>query len=576
MSGRLGLIAIGVLASVVAAAPVLTGVETDQVDVDGDTQTLTGTDLAGATACQVGRDGVWTSCTITSNTATSLAFTFPKVPGLPVPDFDGVNDVLSVPGTVADYTSSAGYSGWALVDLDNVSVANSNAQNDTIIGSLVSQRWGVYVRSDGNAGVYHFDGAVEKHANAPGLHRSGLSLVQWNWTPGTLKIRVSAGDWVSIAAANGVSGGASYGVNVGAWVDGTSFPLNGRIHELGVLVVSLPDSAHDEIAAYVARTWNVAMTRSNGTEITGTLGFDPSTYALAAYWRRGGYSAGLWSGVASAGTSGSKNASQLNAASQPAVSTDTTSGTYTVRVITPAGTSNTLSFGSWGPTWTTSAGIAHRWRADQGLTMSGANVTAVADLRGAMHQSQPSATWYATVNAADAAYGGRPVLVANPPNGAYYVGATVPSIAAPVSMMVVGQIDDNVKAIMSSGQVQPFNLLWRTGSGVVQFYGNGGEGALALTGPAPIQSPGTLLVTDTGEAAVATAAKLYAGTLATPIGTSERRWGPTQTMGIGQGGAGVSPLFGKYAEGAIWRGAMRAGDRTKLAKYKTRRYGLAA
>lgn len=561
-----------------AAPPVLTSLDYDLADyAGGDVITAKGTNLASASECTLGAAEVASSgtiptaaATITANTASTVAFQMPtSIPGLPIPDLDGVNDSLTPPGTLASYVSAGAFAGWALVSLDSISLDNNSANNDTIIGAVGSQRFGVFVRSSGRAGVYIYNGAVEQRAttNANTLPLGRLALVQWNLDAGTLKIRVNGGPWESTTATS--IDNLTYAVVIGSWTGSGNF-LNGRIVELAIAATGFSDETHDNVAAYVAYYFALDF-----PEIT-PAAFDPRTLALTGYWRRGGYALGTWTGVASEGPSGGRNATE--GTNPPAVVSPMLPGRYDVKVTTPGGVSNALEIEVWSPATATSATVRHRWRPDQGVTPgSGSGIAVLSDLVGAMHQRQPTAANQPILIASDSAYGNKPVLHGDGATSKFFTADTTTAIASPASMMVIGQIDSPTRSFIAANG-SPYNMLWRNGNATValdddslEFYGTAG----ALKGPATseIAEPGVVITTDGGSSTRADANLLFHNN-PVPKAVGIRRWGSATAMHLMLGAAGVQNLVGKEAEVVLWSGELSAGDVMRALKYAEARNRL--
>jgi hypothetical protein len=122
---------------------------------------------------------------------------------------------------------------------------------------------------------------------------------------------------------------------------------------------SLNDTAFDNLAAYVNETY--------GQEFGGIAAsaYDPSALSLTAWFKPGDFAVGggsaTWTGTASAGASGTVNATNTSGgADMPAVSTPTWIGNVDVTVTTPVGTSDPVTFEYWSPAAARFTGL---WRA---------------------------------------------------------------------------------------------------------------------------------------------------------------------------------------------------------------------
>src|SRR5262249_845925 len=88
------------------------------------------------------------------------------VNGITPAQFDGVNDTLTLTGTLADYVSASAYSGWALALANRVTTANVDGfNNNVIISNSTSAAFAVGMRSSGKVVLYHLD-TTAKNAEA--------------------------------------------------------------------------------------------------------------------------------------------------------------------------------------------------------------------------------------------------------------------------------------------------------------------------------------------------------------------------------------------------------------------------
>lgn len=347
--------------------PVLVSLNFTQADLLGGGQSIvaTGTELDAAISCEVSNGlGGWTSASIVGNTSTSLAFTMPVLPGPTVPRFNGSSSYL-MSGVASTALSTGAYSGWAVLNLDQIVTSGSDQVTDFLVGTDSSQRWGITFRKEtGTVRMWHFNGALTVFTPAIVIGTKGLHLLQWDFDGATIRMRLDAGPWQTNAV--GPIDSLAFDLSIGRHPGGTNF-LSGDVHELALTNIAIGNTAHNDVAAYVAQTYGLSF-----YGITPSA-FDPTSLSLTRYFRPGGYVLGTWTGVPSAGTSGSFNATS---GSPPAEANPARAGTYEVRVTTAGGTSNTLNITTWDPTllggttdfhedypgttWTPRAG----WRAD--------------------------------------------------------------------------------------------------------------------------------------------------------------------------------------------------------------------
>jgi hypothetical protein len=164
-------------------------------------------------------------------------------------DFDGTNDRLlaDIGGNIDDFYNAGTYSGWALVYADSVATDSTDPySNDAILSAQGASFYGVYLRSSGLVGLYHYDTGWTKVETA--FSTGGWHLVQWKANGTTMKIRVDSGSWASQAAGSiaDVTNRFVLGEN---WNGGAH--LNGKILDLGLIDSVLTDAEFDDIVAYV-------------------------------------------------------------------------------------------------------------------------------------------------------------------------------------------------------------------------------------------------------------------------------------------------------------------------------------
>lgn len=242
-----------------------------------------------------------------------------------------------------------------------------------------------------------------------------------------------------------------------------------------------------------------------------------------------------------------------------------TAGDYDVVVTTAGGASNALSIEAWSPEDATSATVLHRWRPDQGVTLVGAKVSDLADLVGALDQTQVTEGSRFTFNTANAAYNDKPTISST---GAFMDGATVTAITTPVSIMWIGHLNTNVASLFSCADGGPYNLAYRDGTAVQFFVGPN----ILSDANSDILLPGVFLYTDEGSGGGSSAAKIYTNDLSTEDDSSTTKWGSVTTVRLGKGTAGTQHCDGTIAEAVVWSGVLDATDRAKLEQYIAVRY----
>jgi hypothetical protein len=176
-----------------------------------------------------------------------------KVPA----NFDGTNDQLTGDDTLETYINASAESGWALVYVDAISTNDASwSQNDCIVATDASGRWGVYLKSGAGTtvGFAHFDGAADDTVETT-IATGVWQFVQWKYDGTNIKIRVNGGAWAS-AAADAVDD-RSYAAKVGVSPGGQFF--DGKILEIGLTDVTLADATFDQIRAYVTRRYGLSV-----------------------------------------------------------------------------------------------------------------------------------------------------------------------------------------------------------------------------------------------------------------------------------------------------------------------------
>ena len=212
--------------------------------------------------------------------------------------------------------------------------------------------------------------------------------------------------------------------------------------------------------------------------------------------------------------------------------------------------------------------LAHRWRPDQGLSVTGGSILSMQDLVGDWHQTGSAPNPFLTV--ADPTFGGKNTWGGG--GTQYFDGATGTSLSGQVSILMVGLAQAQC-AFFGNGASS--DLLWYVPSPAsVEFFTSTAGGPCRWTpGTNPFTNPFWVLVTDESTAA-ADACKIYfMDDMATPKVTGVSNWSTTQVLGMGKSTAGVGSLRGRIAEVAIWQGILSPSDRAKVKTY-CGRYGL--
>lgn len=186
----------------------------------------------------------------------------PIVAGIGTAKFNGTNQQFNGAALSTFYTASA-YSGFALVNTDNITVANladPGNSNQAIVCSFGTGAHAVRLSSTGPA-VTHFllnNLAGNASAQTP-ISILNYRLVQWRYNGTNIMVKVDSGAWVSNVAggASAFSLAANLGVaqNVAAnaW-------FSGSMSELGLSPVVLSDADFDNIRTnYINKLYRLAL-----------------------------------------------------------------------------------------------------------------------------------------------------------------------------------------------------------------------------------------------------------------------------------------------------------------------------
>lgn len=209
------------------------------------------------------------------------------------------------------------------------------------------------------------------------------------------------------------------------------------------------------------------------------------------------------------------------------------------------------------------------YRPDLGLTESGGFVTGWADQSGqgdANRDQIASGADRPGYVSSDAGYGNKPVLTFDGSQFLQSGGAWSSSPDHPITIVIVGQAAASGAILCERTGGSPYNLLWVTGSGKIDFYTYAD-----VTSTSSVTSPSVMMLTDDE-----TDAKVYVGDLTTAQSTASSLIGTGTGFDIGLTCAGVTPMVGKLAEIIIFGGMLTPTDKVNLADYlnNTRIYGL--
>lgn len=240
-------------------------------------------------------------------------------------------------------------------------------------------------------------------------------------------------------------------------------------------------------------------------------------------------------------------------------------GTGNVEVTTPGG-SDTIAFEYWDPA--SVANIEHRWRADQGITTSGGNITQWDDLISTADLAQSTSGLRPPAPATDADYGNQYVVTLG--NHEFEL-ATITTLSAttPRSVFMVGEANTalayNSLWLFAAGP--PYYMFWKKDvAGLAQFF----SAEPALNSTEDVTTPHAYLVEDDD-----TNCRLFMQSLASADVTAASKLSSSvSTFSIGAGAAGVTRGQSVFAECFIVSAIMTTTEKQKLAKYVAQRYAI--
>ena len=260
-----------------------------------------------------------------------------------VPRFDGTNDSLGGPGEVAPTIEDVfGISGGAsaagsytiLFRADSAQSANAQVYSNPGLLSQVGGNSAGNGCSFSSAGVKfgHYDGTWDQITIAADVGEWHVAQAKWNGT--TLYARVLThgqppGAWQSLARGTWQTTAGGY-LDLGGQYDSLRW-FHGVIAEVMTAASVLSDAEMDNIVRYLNNRHGMRL------GMHAVSSYDPAVLALTTWYRSGGYTAGTWTGVASAGASGSRNLGEATNANMPIASSEIVPARLPVTIITPAG-----------------------------------------------------------------------------------------------------------------------------------------------------------------------------------------------------------------------------------------------
>lgn len=190
--------------------------------------------------------------------------THPPVPGPAVNGytpalFNGTSAFLISTLTCDNFLSAGSYSGLALVYVNAVATDSASAwENDHVADTQGIAYWGIYLRSSGSVGIYHYDGSY--HVATGSFAIGQWILLQFDYDGTHIRLRVNGGAWCApVAAGHLHTGFASQIFQVGRSPDSTHF-LDGMILDIKLSQDKFSDDEHDALLAYMRVRYDLPLT----------------------------------------------------------------------------------------------------------------------------------------------------------------------------------------------------------------------------------------------------------------------------------------------------------------------------
>ncbi len=298
-----------------------------------------------------------------------------------MPVFNGT-EKLELDDTLADYFAAGGYSGWMLINMKRArSRDGALNQNDTLLSTATTTGFYVTVLADRKVYITHDDGAAKTVSrDLPAF--GDWALVQWKYDGTNLRARVlyegGATSWTSLAAGNLDAPGLADTVRLGMDASAT-YGMFGLIAECGFAAFALSDANMDNVAAYLNARHGLTF------GAIAPSAFDPASLALRGWWRTGTYAYGTWTGVASAGSSGTRDMTEATLRPEQTDVVDIlppakAAGTYTLSLKNATGWGTLVGSIEYYDLFTSRApALAHRVGDVASRTVVGGEVTILED-----------------------------------------------------------------------------------------------------------------------------------------------------------------------------------------------------
>lgn len=395
-----------------------------------------------------------------------------------MPDHNGINNKLALSVNRATLLGGSGWSFSALVNFQGLAADAGALSNQTLFSETLQ-----YVTIevfDNGLRLLQFNaaGTVLSSVTAYGL-TSGWHLVQARWTGTQIQVRIDGGAWSSAAQTEiGGSGTFRFGSNY----SGTNYFLKGPWAEALFADSSLSDATMDNIVAGVNNDYGLNL---GGVAASA---FDRASLSLTAFFRPGNYVSGTWTGLASAGGSLGRDATEATnpprvsdgehlVATMPAKS----AGTYPLTLVNASGEASltdviqyanpgTIANNVWwlrandASTVTTSGGLVTQWRDQSGA--GDAN----------RHVAPPGADMAAWAQSPE--YGGKYTI------GPFHTVGTAnrltsgvwsTSYASPFTLGAIGEKSSNAVSYFVFGSTTDYHALVHNGGNLVMYNADASE-----------------------------------------------------------------------------------------------------
>lgn len=225
-----------------------------------------------------------------------------------VPNADGSNDRLGIALGAQTFFDNNSMSGAVLFCADSAPTPGAAVYESVqLIGSEDYADWGLSFTSEG-VRFWRLNSIFSYNSVVVPCTPHVWHLAQFKYDGVNLKLRIDGGPWVSTPCTSAALGSTSTRVGTAHTLSGF---FDGLIAEVGLSDLVLSDANFDSWLGGVEYDYGLRL--RNATPAS----FNRATLSFTGFWKPGNYSAGTWTGTASAGTSGGRHLTE--ATNSPAV-----------------------------------------------------------------------------------------------------------------------------------------------------------------------------------------------------------------------------------------------------------------